>query len=149
MKLEKEISQSKFRNEYQKLAVNIIYTHGWLMSFQNEFFKKYGITAPQYNVLRILRGQHPNTASINLLKERMLDKSSDASRIVERLRVKGLVDRVICVEDRRKVNVNITTEGLNLLRKMDSLDNELKKYLRNLSKQEAQTLNNLLDKLRG
>lgn len=149
MKLEKEINQSQFTNEFQKLAVNIIFTHGWLMSFQNEFFKKYGITAPQYNVLRILRGQHPNSASINLLKERMLDKSSDASRIVERLRVKGFVDRVICDEDRRKVNVNITTEGLKLLNKMDTLDDELRKNLRNLSKQEAQTLNSLLDKLRG
>jgi DNA-binding MarR family transcriptional regulator len=149
MDLEKEINQKKFSNEYQKLAVNIIYTHGWLMNFQNKFFKKHGITAPQYNVLRILRGQHPNSASINLVKDRMLDKASDASRIVERLRVKGLVERVICDDDRRKVNVNITSKGLTVLSKMDHLEKELKGFLGNINKQEAKELNNLLDKLRG
>jgi DNA-binding MarR family transcriptional regulator len=149
MDLEKEINQKKFSNEYQKLAVNIIYTHGWLMNFQNKFFKKHDITAPQYNVLRILRGQHPNSASINLVKDRMLDKASDASRIVERLRVKGLVERVICDDDRRKVNVNITSKGLTVLSKMDHLEKELKGFLGNLNKQEAKELNNLLDKLRG
>ena len=108
MKLEDEIKQKKFNSEFQKLAVNIIYTHSWLTYSQSKIFEQHGITLTQYNILRILRGQHPNPASVNLLKERMLDKRSDASRMVERLRVKGLVKRKICPNDRRKAEVLIT-----------------------------------------
>lgn len=149
MKLEEEIKQSKFRSEYQKLAVNIFYTHGWLVSKHSDLMKSFGITTSQYNILRILRGQHPNSAPISLLKERMLDKMSDASRLVERLRTKGLLSRKICKEDRRRVNVLITTKGLSLLAKMDEYEKESESFLNKLSKSEAKELNNLLDKLRG
>jgi len=149
MKLDDEIKQSKFRNEYQKLAVNIFYTHGWLVSKHAYIMKKHGITTSQYNILRILRGQHPNSAPISLLKERMLDKMSDASRLVERLRSKGLLSRKICKEDRRRVNVLISKKGLVLLAEMDKYDKESESYLSNISKLEAKELNNLLDKLRG
>ena len=88
MELEKEINQKKFRNETHKLGVNIIYTFNWLNNIQSEFFKSSGITSQQFNVLRILRGQNPNPASVKLIRERMLDKMSDASRIVEKLRLK-------------------------------------------------------------
>ncbi len=108
MKLEEEIKQKKFRNEFHKLAVNIIYTHSWLEYNISKFFKKFNITSNQFNILRILRGQYPEPVSINLLKERMLDIMSDASRLVDRLVAKGLVKRTTCVNDRRKVDVIIT-----------------------------------------
>ena len=150
MKLEEEIKQSTpFRDEYTKLAVNILYTHGWLINTYSNFLKKHSITTPQYNILRILRGQYPDPASISLLKERMLDKMSDASRLVDRLIVKGLVERKICPNDRRKAEVLITKKGLSLLKELDVIDNNLKTTLGNLTEEEAKKLNTLLDKLRG
>jgi len=149
MKLEDEIKQNSFRNEYHKLAVNLIFTHSWLMSKIYEMLDEYDLTPQQFNLLRILRGQYPKPASITLLKERMLDKMSDASRLVERLLAKGLVERKICPEDRRKVDVVITKKGLKLLEKIDKTDNEMYNYFKNLSEVEAKKLNELLDKLRG
>ena len=149
MKLEDEIKQKKFNSEFQKLVVNIIYTHSWLTYSQSKIFEQYGITLTQYNILRILRGQHPKPASVNLLKDRMLDKRSDASRMVERLRIKGLVKRKICPNDRRKAEVLITEVGLQLLEKLDKHEVELDKAFKHLSNKEAETLNDLLDKLRG
>jgi DNA-binding MarR family transcriptional regulator len=148
MKLEEEISQKQFRSEHQKLAVNIFYTHGWLMNNYNKVFKKFNLTANQFNILRILRGQYPNSASVNLLKQRMLDKMSDASRLVERLRAKGLVKRNICPNDRRKVDVVITEKGLNLLSDIDKFDNHFDEILGKISEPEAKQLNLLLDKIR-
>ena len=95
MKIEKEIHQKSFKSEHQKLAINLLYTHGWLMSLQKKLFTNSDITTTQYNILRILRGQFPNPISINLLKDRMLDKMSDTSRLVERLRIKGYVKREV------------------------------------------------------
>jgi len=148
MKLEEEISQKQFRNEYQKLAVNIFYTHGWLMDNYNQIFKKYALTGNQFNILRILRGQYPNYASINLLKERMLDKMSDASRLVERLCAKSLIKRTICPNDRRKVDVLISEKGLNLLNDLDKHDVDFDNILGKISESEAKELNSLLDKIR-
>jgi DNA-binding MarR family transcriptional regulator len=149
MKLEEEIKQKKFRNDYHKLAVNILYTHSWLINNQAAFLKKNGITSAQYNILRILRGQYPNPASITLLKERMLDKMSDASRLVERLKQKNLVDRKICPDDRRRVEVVIIEKGLKLLKDIDGHDDEADQIFNKLSPDEAQLLNDLLDKMRG
>ncbi len=149
MKLEEEIKQKSFRNEFHKLAVNIIFTHGWLQTFNAQFLQKYQLTSQQFNILRILRGQHPNPASINLLKERMLDKMSDVSRLVERLRVKGLLERSTCENDRRKSDVVITEAGLNLLKEIDNFDPEFDNLFANISPSEAKTINNLLDKTRG
>ncbi|MBN1301249.1 MAG: MarR family transcriptional regulator [Melioribacteraceae bacterium] len=149
MKLEAAIKQKKFNNEYEKLAVNILYTHGWLFNIQTEIFRKYDITVSQYNILRILRGQYPNPTSVNLLKERMLDKMSDASRLVERLKNKGLVHRKICNEDRRRAEVVVTEKGLDLLEEIDKLSDRFDMLSKNLSKKETQLLNNLLDKMRG
>jgi DNA-binding MarR family transcriptional regulator len=149
MRLEEEIKQKKFRNENQKLAVNIIFTHGWLSSHQSKLFNRFDVTATQYNILRILRGQHPDPVSINVLKERMLDKMCDVSRLVERLRKKGWVERKICEEDRRRVDVSITKEGLMLLEKMDRYNESFDDLLSNISETEARQLNELLDKLRG
>lgn len=149
MKLEEEIKQSKFRNEYHKLAVNIIFSNSWLMNFQTTLFQKYDLTGNQYNILRILRGQYPNPVTLNLLKDRMLDKMSDASRLVERLRVKGLVQRETCPTNRRSVDVIITEAGLNLLKEMDTLNSEYDAFLKNISPAEAKKMNDLLDKMRG
>lgn len=149
MKLEDEIVQRKFRSESHKLGVNLIYTFNQLDAFYQKHFKKHNITPQQFNVLRILRGQHPNPATIKLLKERMLDKMSDASRIVEKLRVKGLVDRHICPTDRRNCDVFINAKGLKLLSQIDKEEKTLDDFFSNLSSQEKKHLNDLLDKIRG
>jgi len=149
MKLEEEIKQIKFRNENHKLAVNIVFSHNWLMSLQSELFGGFGITANQFNILRILRGQYPNPASVILLKERMLDKMCDASRLVERLRLKGYIKRELSSNDRRRVDVIITEEGLSLLSEIDKHISKYDSIFQNLSCEEAKLLNELLDKMRG
>lgn len=149
MKLEDEISQKKFRNEYHKAAVNLIFTFNWLRTYQEKVFKPRGITMQQFNILRILRGQYPNPANIKLIRERMLDRMSDCSRIVEKLRRKGLIERTICPKDRRHVDVVINKKGLDLLSKLDSVSEEVDKYLSRLNEEEVTKLNELLDKLRG
>ena len=149
MKLEKEIKQCKFRNEYHKLAVNVIYTNSWLTGLFSKLIDKYGITSNQFNILRILRGQYPNPATINLLKDRMLDKMSDASRLVERLRKKGLVKRDLKPNDRRCVDVIISEKGLKLLAEIDKLNDQHDAMLKKLNVKEVKKINSLLDKLRG
>jgi len=149
MEIGKEIKQAKFKNEYQKVLINILFTSGWLGSRHSMGLKPYGISPQQYNILRILRGQYPKPATINLLIDRMLDKNSNASRLVEKLRLKKLVDRATCEDDRRAVNVLITQKGLDLLEELDKNESNMLKELRNLSEKEAEQLNGLLDKLRG
>lgn len=149
MKLEDEIQQKKFKHEYQKLAVNLLYTSHWLNGHYNTFFKNSDTTTQQYNVLRILRGQYPKPSSIKLIKERMLDKMSDASRIVDKLITKELVIRRECPNDRRSVDVVITQKGLDLLESLDNIDEKFKEVCKTLTEQEVKTLNDLLDKLRG
>ena len=148
MSLEKDIRQREFRNEYHKALLNIIYTNNHIVSSLAEVFKAYGLTRQQYNVLRILKGQLPNSASINLIKERMLDKMSDTSRMVERLRIKGLIARKGNEKDKRAVEVTITDAGLKLLDKMEPQVSEADSVLSNLTGEEATQLNNLLDKIR-
>jgi DNA-binding MarR family transcriptional regulator len=149
MKLEQEIAQRKFRNERHKVAVNILYTYGWLIALHTQVFKQHGITSQQFNVLRILRGQNPNPTSIKLIKNRMLDKMSDASRIVEKLRQKGLVKRNTNNSDRRHVDVFITRKGLKVLADLDKRDKEFDNHSARLTAKETEQLNMLLDKLRG
>lgn len=149
MGISEDIKQEKFKSELSKALINIIYTNGWLQQSQVNLFKPHGLTTPQYNVLRILRGQHPNPATINLLIDRMLDKSSNASRIVDRLESKGLVDRKQCSGDRRAVDVFISSKGLQLLEKIDGELGEWERSLNTLSEPECKTLSDLLDKLRS
>lgn len=149
MRLEDEIVQKKFASEAHKLGVNIIYTFNWLNTHQSKILKSYGLTPQQYNVLRILRGQHPNTANIKLVRERMLDKMSDASRIVEKLRAKGLLDREISTHDRRSCDVSITKSGLELLAQIDTSNISFDMLFNHLNADEMKKLNDLLDKLRG
>jgi DNA-binding MarR family transcriptional regulator len=149
MKLEEEIKQKRFNGEYEKLNVNILFTGNWINLINAKNLKPFGLTLPQYNVLRILRGQYPNPATVNLLIERMLDKSSNASRIVDKLLIKGLATRRVCKKDRRSVDVVITEKGLKLLKKIDSYQMEWQRIFSTLNKNEAKKLNVLLDKLRG
>jgi DNA-binding MarR family transcriptional regulator len=149
MKIEEAIKQKKFKSDFEKLVVNIIYTSRWLEYEQSRLFKKYDITQPQYNLLRILKGQYPEAASVNLLIDRMLDKNSNASRIVETLRKKGLVKRKECKDDRRKVDVIITDMGIERLAEATTeLDKLHAQHKEALTKEEITTLNELLDKLR-
>ncbi len=149
MRLENEIKQKQFKSEYNKLVVNILFTCGWLNALNAKRFKPCGITPQQYNILRILRGQYPNPATVNLLTERMLDKMSNASRLVEKLRAKGLVKRHQCQSDRRAVDVVITDKGLGVLEELDRTEKEWESQFKTLSQEEAKQLNRLLDKLRG
>lgn len=149
MSLEADIQQKTFRNEYQKAILNILYTQNFLVSRMTEVFKKFDITRQQYNVLRILRGQFPDPATINLIKERMLEKMSDTSRIVERLRLKGLIQREDGKSDKRAAEISITSSGLELLRKMQPEVDELDGVLTGLTLEEAKELNSLLDKVRN
>lgn len=149
MRLEDEIKQKEFTNDYHKSIVNIMYTFNWLEGQSKDFFKKYDLTSQQYNILRILRGQHPKASTINLLKERMLDKMCDASRIVERLRLKEFLKRSQSENDKRSVDIFISQKGLDLL---EIIDKDLEKFygiMHKLNKEEVSQLNTLLDKLRG
>ncbi len=148
MKLEDEIHQKKFSSEFQKLTINLIYTNNWIASKHAEYFKNSDITIQQYNVLRILRGQFPNPSSVKLIKERMLDKMSDASRIIDKLKLKKLVVRKECPNDRRSVDILITEKGLELLKTLDAVDEAPKELFKSLTVSEIKTLNALLDKLR-
>ncbi len=151
MDLEKEIQQIKpFRNNYHKAAVNLIFTGKWMIQFHSAIFKKYDLTIQQYNILRILRGRNAGTTTtVKLIRERMLDRMSDASRIVELLRKKKLLDRNICVKDRRKMNVVITQIGLDLLNEIEKENERMDKRLATLSEEEIILLNHLLNKVRG
>ena len=149
MKIGKEIKQAKFKNEHQKMLINILFTSGWLSSKHAGHLKPFGISTQQYNILRILRGQHPKPATVNLLIERMLDKNSNASRLVEKLRLKKLVERAVCPDDRRAVNVAITKKGLDLLIELDKQEDKFIEELKKVSENEAEQINLLLDKLRG
>ena len=139
-----------FHNLYQKAYINVVYTAGWLSVRQSAVFKEYGLTLPQYNILRILRGQHPKPATVALLIERMLDKTSNASRIVDRLEEKELVTRQVCPANRRAVDIRITKCGLDLLRRIeDEMTNPAEVLnMAHLTPAELEQLNDLLDKLR-
>ncbi len=147
MKLEEAIKQSKFKNEHHKLLLNVIYAAGVVNAQQTRFFKVYDISPQQYNVLRILRGQHPNPASVGLVQERMLDQMSNASRLIEKLKLKNLLTRRECKLDRRQVDIVITEKGLSLLESIDKEFGDFENNLANLNVDEARMLNELLDKL--
>ncbi|MBK7149528.1 MAG: MarR family transcriptional regulator [Bacteroidetes bacterium] len=147
--IEQEIKQQKkFGSEYEKLAVNIMFTSGWLYNLNAARFKKFDITPEQYNVLRILRGSFPKPMMLSDITCRMLDKSSNATRLVEKLRMKGYVKRELCPSNRRQVDIVVTEKGLSLLTKIDNESAEWENTLRGVTKTEAQELNRLLDKLR-
>ncbi|MCG8384580.1 MAG: MarR family transcriptional regulator [Cytophagales bacterium] len=149
MDLSEEIHQKEFTSLHQKALINILYTYNYIVGEMNVFFKANDLTRQQYNVLRILRGQYPHPSNISLVKERMLDKMSDASRIIQRLHQKQLVERKIAFDDRRSVEITITQQGLELLSNTDEQVKGFTHLVENLTPEEAEQLNFLLDKIRG
>jgi len=147
MGIEKDIQQTNFRNEFQKMGINIIYTAHWLNEKMSQILSTEDITQQQYNILRILRGSDTPLSTLKI-RERMLDKMSDTSRIVDRLIVKGLVEKTACVKDKRLVDITVTKKGLQLLEKLDALNEQIDSILKGVSEKEATTMNQILDKLR-
>ncbi len=147
MSLEKDIHQSNFRSEHQKLRVNLIFTYNWVMEGARKFYDQADLTPQQYNILRILRGAAKPLSTLQI-RQRMLDKMSDTSRIVDRLIKKDLVKKVVCETDRRLVDVTITDKGKHLLSTLDETMTEMDEQLNGLTIEESKTLNELLDKLR-
>lgn len=146
--IEEEIKQKKFANAEQRAFINLFFTANFLELRQNQFFKEFNISGQQYNILRILKGQYPKSATVKLLIERMLDKSSNASRLVDKLKLKGLLSREQDPKDRRAVKVKITQEGLNLI---DRINERMKREgpTLGITEDEAIMFSNLLDKIRN
>ena len=149
MKLEEEIHQSSFRNEWQKATINLLFTYGWVTRQIKAQLRAYGISIQQYNVLRILKGSHPKPLTTSTIASRMLDKASDASRIVDRMHQKGWVKKSTCKEDKRLVDVQLSKQGLALAKVLNEENEKIDGVLRNLSEEEARELNHLFDRLRG
>lgn len=149
MRLEDEIQQKEFKDAYNKAIVNILFTNSYIVSKQNSFLKPFGLSPEQYNVLRILRGQNGNPITVSSIQDRMLNKMSNASRLVEKLKQKGLVLREECPADRRQVDIMVTDKGLDLLNQLQEEILKQNKDLIKLDAGEVDQLNFLLDKLRG
>jgi DNA-binding MarR family transcriptional regulator len=146
-KIEDEIKQKRFTNNLQKAVVNLIYTSNWLQYRQQDFFKSFGITGQQFNILRILKGQHPKSISATEIKSRMLDRNSDVSRLLDRLAAKKMITKKTCPNDKRATDVLITAEGIALLREVSR--NQHQDGFLFLNEEEAATLSDLLDKARA
>lgn len=146
-RIEDEIQQQTFTSIQQKVVVNLIYTSHWLENKQQEFFKTFGITGQQFNILRILKGHYPKSISGTEIKSRMLDRNSDVSRLLDRLDSKNLITKKTCPHDKRATDVFITEQGIALLKEID----KFQKYdrLLSLSSEEANLLSDLLDKSRA
>ena len=149
MKLEEELKQPQFDDVFLKALLNILVTADRISNATNATLKPYGLSKEQYNVLRILRGQHPNPSTLHLISERMISQASNATRLVEKLRLKGLVERTPCATNRRKVDIVITAKGLTLLEELDPIMRASGEAMRHISDAEAKELNRLLDALRG
>ncbi len=147
MGLEKDIQQSKFRNEWLKASVNLLFTSNWVLEYQKRHFDRGGLTPQQYNILRILKGSKTPLSTAKI-REKMLDKMSDAGRIVDRLIVKGIVEKRVNKFDKRLVDITISQKGRELIDWMDNYTHELDDATDNLTIEEAQQLNALLDKIR-
>jgi len=148
MRHEDELKTDKFESNYHKVTLNILFTSNWITEQLKKCTKKEKVTLQQYNILRILRGQYPKPSTVNLIKERLLDKMSDVSRLIDRMEQQELVSRTISPADRRAVDILLTKKGLDKLQKLDGpmrIDTILSQ---NLTDKECQTLNMLLEKIR-
>lgn len=150
MKIEEEIKQtSPFKTEQHKLIINLMFTGKWVSDRIYQDLKAFGLTSQQFNVLRILRGQNKKAVSVNLIAERMIDRMSNVSRLVDKLKAKGLVSRLPSKMDKRQVDIQISNKGLKLLSEIDNSDLNMNNGFDSLSDEEAKALNELLDKVRG
>jgi DNA-binding MarR family transcriptional regulator len=148
MKIDQQIQQPKFKDEYHKLLINLIFTGNYVTMYQTNVLKPFGLTPQQYNLLRILRGKHPQSISVGDVQERMIYPSSNVTRITDRLIEKGLVLRTGNITNRRVQDLNIHESGITLLAQIDDLYGQIIGVLANLDKKEAELLNFLLDKIR-
>jgi DNA-binding MarR family transcriptional regulator len=148
MGIEKDIQQESFRNEFQKMGINLMYTANWLNERIGRFLMQEDITQQQYNILRILRGSEVPLSTLQI-RERMLDKMSDTSRIVDRLIVKELVEKAACKFDKRLVDITLTEKGLQLVNRLDQYNDQIDAILKGVTESEAKTINQILDKLRS
>lgn len=147
--IEKDIHQNRFQNNRQKALVNLLFTYGWAIEKIRDFLSGEDITHQQFNILRILRGAHPQPLSTLQIRARMLDKMSDTSRIVDRLILKDLAEKRTCSKDKRLVDVTISEKGLVLLKRIDDNQEKMDAIISTLSEEEAEQLSALLDKLRS
>jgi DNA-binding MarR family transcriptional regulator len=148
-RIEDEIQQTHWRNQLSKTGINLVYTGIWLKAAHSGFFKKFGLSHPQHNLLRILRGQQGNPITVHAIKERMVDKSSNVSRITQKLQKKKLITCQPSATDKRAVDVVITPKGLDVLAKIDGRVGEINDLLAHLEPRELRVLNRLLDKIRN
>ena len=148
MTIEKRIKQKKFKSNAEKAIVNIAYTQSYFSSKINSVLKAHNISSQQFNVLRIIKGQHPNTVSVGDITSRMIDKMSNTSRLIRRLEKKDLVQRVNNPFDGRQINVFLTLRGAQILEKSNVLVNNVVNEHGHLSEEELIELNRLLDKIR-
>jgi MarR family transcriptional regulator, 2-MHQ and catechol-resistance regulon repressor len=146
--IEKDIHQNTFRNTRQKALINLLFSYGWAIEKIKNFLAQEDVTHQQYNILRILRGAHPKPLSTLQIRERMLDKMSDTSRIVDRMVLKELVEKRTCSKDKRLVDITISEKGQSLLKRLDEASEKMDAVMENLSEVEAEQLSSLLDKLR-
>lgn len=149
MPIEKDIKQKNFKNPYNKLTVNLMYTNGWLTNQYAQILKPYKLSTPQYNVLKILNQNYPQPASINFIIEKMVDKMSNVSRLVDKLIAKQLVIKVKSTQDLRSVNVALTTNGIILLKELSNKIAESEAKFRGLDDSELELLNHLLEKVKS
>lgn len=149
MQIEKVVRVRQFMNAWHKARVNLLYSGNWLKGEIKDFLSDYEVTQQQFNVLRILRGSRPQPLTTADIRSRLLDRMSDASRIVDRLCKKGLVEKARNSQDRRLVDVSITEVGLELLSSIDANVDTFDGIMQNLSEEEAEQLSSLLDKLRA
>jgi DNA-binding MarR family transcriptional regulator len=148
MSIDKDIQQTRFANSRHKALINILYTYGWALERIKKVLAEHDITHQQFNILRILRGSHPQPLSTLQIRERMLDKMSDTSRIVDRLIVKGLVKKSTCPDDKRLVDVLITEKGQSVLKDIDDGPDLVLEVMHNVTENEMEDLSHLLDKVR-
>jgi len=150
MKLEEAINQTQFVDAYHKLAINILYSSSWLTNVTSDVLKPYGISWQQFNILRILRGLKGEPASVKLLSTRMIDRMSNASRLVDKLKSKGLVDRVACAEDRRCVEIFLTRKGLAVVDKAsEEMETAITQNMNGISIEDASKCSDILDQMKG
>ena len=148
MRLEDAIRTSNFKNERHKATLNIMYTTYWMRTQVSTCMKQYGITMEQFNVMRILKGRHPEKMCVKDIGSRMLEKSSNVPRIIDRLESKELVQRVTSAEDKRESLISLTEKGMEELNKASATLDEINTRIIGITDEEAHTLNSLLDKLR-
>lgn len=148
MKLEEAIQSNKFRNDVHKASLNILYTAWWLKTVLSRELKEYGLTHEQYNVMRILKGKHPEQMCVRDIASRMIEKNSNVPRIIDRLVAKKLVKRATSEVDRRETVISLTQSGLSLLDNSTTSINHAMEEQVSIGQQEAQALNQLLEKVR-